>query len=710
MPAADLYYYYTEVMESTLTSELLQCAICLGELDNAYALPCLHSFCSPCLQGHISVSLKRVSKTLKLKRFPCPTCRVWINSPVRGVADFPKDFRVVKMKDALREWKRKGSHHRIVTCEMCEQDCDSPVEHYCADCQKHLCSQCIRDHDSTSVLSTHIVISLSSTQNGNQSKICSVHLNESIKYHCQTCSLGICVKCIRETHKIHQIVDLDYHSKLKKVEMRNCMDQLRTQNSLLVEVMFNLNSIEGHIRGQHEQIKLQIRKHSHRMINHVYREQNRLLSEADVHYQQRYEDINSRKEDCQKYIYHVTELQTRLESLLRVQDADTVVKNNTSLVKESQDTELVEKYSKELVDVPKCAHFMSNNVGKIGHIISRDQETAKPSCADLHQKYGRSDRIQTFEKDLKVTQKTKLIHDSKGIADTVLSYASDDNPVFPVARLLCQIGDRGSKLYQLSLPYGIAFTEDERLVVAENGTGRIQVYTKEGLFLRVVPLPTSCPRSLSLLRENKVVFTDENEKCLKILDIDTSQLFSVSAGHMEKTVSFPFGVASLSDGRFVVSDMIYETVSITTSTGITEKQLGEEDPSKTYDNPSYLATDAEDNIFISDSGNHKIKVYDKHGRFLFQFGNDGVKEGHLRYPKGIAVDKTGLIYVADAGNDRVVVFSRLGFFLTVLADKNYGVVRPTGLAYSPTGLLAVSMPDRHEVFVYQLENSIPRQL
>lgn len=95
--------------------------------------------------------------------------------------------------------------------------------------------------------------------------------------------------------------------------------------------------------------------------------------------------------------------------------------------------------------------------------------------------------------------------------------------------------------------------------------------------------------------------------------------------------------------------------------------------------------------------------------FLFQFGNDGVKEGQLRYPKGIAVDNNGLIYVADAGNDRVVVFSRLGFFLSVLVDRNYGIERPTGLAYSPTGLLAVSMPDKHEIFVYQLDNSIPSQ-
>lgn len=695
-------------MESPLTSELLQCAICLGELEDAFALPCLHSFCSQCLQGHISVSQKKVSKTLKLKRFPCPTCRVWINSPGSGVLDFTKDFRVVKLKDALKEWKKKGSSEKILTCGLCEKDFSNPLDHYCADCQKYLCSMCCTYHNSHSVLSNHIMFPVSSGQGKNESIKCSVHLDEQMKYHCETCSLGICVKCIMDEHGNHKVINHQYGSNPQKVEMRNSMSQLQTQLSLLNEVMFNLTSIEGHIRSQHEQTKLQIRKHSNKMINHVYQEQSRLLKETDVDYQQKYDDLSRRKENCKGFIHHLTNLQSKLESLLRVPDINTVLDNFQSLLKDTQDTETVEIYTQELVDFPKCAQYMSSNVGKLGHIIYGDQTTFKPTCTDLHKRYGHSDEIsgRIYEYRVKGRQDMKLFH---GRTSPIANHPVDHKPSYPVAKLLCHIGGKGTKQYQLSLPYGITFSADEKLVVAENGNGRIQMYTKEGVFLKMVPLPRCCPRSLSLLKDQKVVFTDENEKCLKIINLETFEISSITNRYTERTVSFPFGVASLCDGRFVISDMIYETVTLTSSTGVIEKQLGEEDPSNVYDNPSYLATDSEDNIFVSDSGNHKIKVYNKYGMFLFQFGNDGVKEGQLRYPKGIAVDNNGLIYVADAGNDRVVVFSRLGFFLSVLVDRKYGIERPTGLAYSPTGLLAVSMPDKHEIFVYQLDNSIPSQ-
>lgn len=479
-------------MESPLTSELLQCAICLGELEDAFALPCLHSFCSQCLQGHISVSQKKVSKTLKLKRFPCPTCRVWTNSPGSGVLDFTKDFRVVKLKDALKEWKKKGSSEKILTCGLCEKDFSDALDHYCADCQKYLCAQCCTYHNSHSVLSNHIMFHVLSGQGENESIKCTVHLDEQMKYHCETCSLGICVKCIMEEHGNHKVINVQYSSNPQKVEMRNSMSQLQTQLSLLNEVMFNLTSIEGHIRSQHEQTKLQIRKHSNKMINHVYQEQSRLLKETDVDYQQKYDDLSRRKENCKGFIHHLTNLQSKLESLLRVPDINTVLDNFQSLLKDTQDTETMEIYTKELVDIPKCAQYMSSNVGKLGHIIYGDQTTFKPTCIDLHKKYGHSDQItgRIYESRVKGRQDMKLFH---GRSSPIASHPVDHKPSYPVAKLLCHIGGKGTKQYQLSLPYGIAFSADEKLVVAENGNGRIQMYTKEGVFLKMVPLPRCCP-------------------------------------------------------------------------------------------------------------------------------------------------------------------------------------------------------------------------
>ncbi|XP_062592827.1 E3 ubiquitin-protein ligase TRIM71-like [Saccostrea cucullata] len=696
-------------MEPSLTSELLQCAICLGELENAHALPCLHSFCALCLQNHISTSQKKVSKSLRLKRFPCPTCRVWINSPGSGLCDFPRDFRVVKLKDALKEWKDKGNRRDDYTCGMCDEDFKDPVDNFCADCQKYLCTLCLAEHKTTSVLSNHVVFSVSTMLTEKEKSLCSIHSKEPISYHCETCNMGICVKCIMGEHKDHDVMDNDYSCNVKRIELRNCMSQLRSQLSLLNEVMFDLANTEGHVKSQHEQTKLQIRKHSHKVINYVYHEQSRLLNETDKDYQVKYDFLSQRRETCRMYINQFTKLQSRLESLLRVQDINTISEHFKSIVKDVQDIKIMEKYSKQLVEIPKCAQFVSNGVVQIGKILPGER-TTKLDCSDLHKKYSHLNQHRSTEHEI---HERRMKNDVKNLVSngTVnpLKCKTGAKQCLPTAKLLCQIGGNGSKDSLHGLPYGISFSSDGKLTVGENGHERIQVFSWDGQSLKVIPLPGCCPRSLCSLNDQVIVFTDENEKCLKKVNLETSVVSFITARYTENTVSFPFGVAALSDERFVISDMIYETVSITSSAGIKEKQLGEDDHSDGYDNPSYLATDSEDNIFIADSGHHKIKVYDKHGRFLFHFGDDGIKAGQLRYPKGIAVDKNGLIFVADAGNDRVVVFSRLGFFLTVLADRNSGIERPTGLAYSPSGLLAVSMPDRHEVFVYQLEDSTSNQ-
>jgi hypothetical protein len=631
---------------------------------------------------------------------------------VAGICDFPRDFRVVKLRDALKDWRDPRNNIGSLTCGMCDRDFDNPIENYCADCHKYLCTLCYNEHAITKVLSSHIMLKVSPDPAETENSKCTVHSNEPIKYECEICNMGICVKCIMGEHKDHDIVDIDYSCNIKRVELRKCMYQLKNHLSHLNEAMFNLTTIEGQVKSEHEKTKLQIRKHSHLVINNIYREQSRLLNETDLNYQQKYDELSKKRDNCRLYIHQFTNLQSRLESALRIQDSNTASDMYTSILMDIKGTEIIENYSKELVELPECVQFVSNKVGKIGHIIPRQRgvHTHMQNCSDLHQKYGNM-QVRLLEQSNHDRQADSGIKDTDGkvspLQSTIKSRKS--SPVVHVT-LLCKIGGNGQTASpQIGLPYGITFTEDDKLVVGENSNERIQIFTPAGTLLKVIPLPGCCPRSLCSLQDQSVVFTDENEKCLKKVELDTSHISSITTRYTESTVSFPFGVATLSDDKLVISDMIYETVTITSSTGVKEKQLGADGHDDIYDNPSYLATDYEDNIFIADSGHHKIKVYDKYGRFLFQFGDDVGREGQLRYPKGIAVDRNGRIFVADAGNDRVVIYSRLGFFLMVLADRNDGIERPTGLAYSPSGLLAVSMPDKHEVFIYKLHSSINHQ-
>ena len=168
-------------------------------------------------------------------------------------------------------------------------------------------------------------------------------------------------------------------------------------------------------------------------------------------------------------------------------------------------------------------------------------------------------------------------------------------------------------------------------------------------------------------------------------------------------VHFPYGIVALSDGNLVVSDMIYERLTIMKPSGETILQFGCHGyTNSTFDNPSYLATDGI-NIIVSDSGHHQVKVFDKTGKFLRKMGSFGSDNGELKYPKGIAVTRQGSIIVADSGNNRVVMFSTTGESSITLLDINDNIDRPIDVACSTCGLLAVAMPDRNKISVYKLD-------
>ncbi len=61
-------------------------------------------------------------------------------------------------------------------------------------------------------------------------------------------------------------------------------------------------------------------------------------------------------------------------------------------------------------------------------------------------------------------------------------------------------------------------------------------------------------------------------------------------------------------------------------------------------------------MYVVDYMRHTISVYDQNGQYLFEFGGLGWGEGWFQYPTDIAVDSEGRIFVADTFNDRIQVF------------------------------------------------------
>jgi DNA-binding beta-propeller fold protein YncE len=82
--------------------------------------------------------------------------------------------------------------------------------------------------------------------------------------------------------------------------------------------------------------------------------------------------------------------------------------------------------------------------------------------------------------------------------------------------------------------------------------------------------------------------------------------------------------------------------------------------------PQGVALDSEGNVYVTDTLNNRVEIFDADGNFISLFGKHGDGPGCFARPKGIAVDSDGHIWVADEMEDRLQVFNREGDLLTYI--------------------------------------------
>ncbi|BDG07413.1 NHL repeat-containing protein [Anaeromyxobacter paludicola] len=223
----------------------------------------------------------------------------------------------------------------------------------------------------------------------------------------------------------------------------------------------------------------------------------------------------------------------------------------------------------------------------------------------------------------------------------------------------------GDNSITLQQPMGLAISDDgKRIYVADyQGCSVVVADLEKKSLARFAPEdPFAFPFNVALDGEENVYVTEPTTRLVRVFNKAGKRLRAFG----DKDLVRPTGlvidrarkILYVADTAKVDSDLHRVLVYSLAGEKLREVGNGRGSDEGQFNFPSYLALDAQGNLYVGDTMNFRMQVFDAEGKFLRTYGQPGTGLGTFARIKGIDFDGFGNLYVADGEHSVVQIFNR----------------------------------------------------
>ena len=652
------------VSETVLELEQeVTCGICHDRYQEPKLLPCCHYYCKQCIQ---TLS----SRYQPNQPFPCPDCReptlLLGNDPDR----LPTAFFINRMKE-LHSRMEKAHGKLEAPCEMCFH---GKATAFCRQCVNFICDECVRSHQRLRVFAGHVVSTLEELKQGGVKELsvvdtpaqkCPDH-DEPLKIFCFGCKRLICRDCVIFDHR-------DHSSEFVKKAAPETRKKLAEHLSPLKNLLPDLSTAVNQVRATKQEIQAE-GKLVEKQVNAKFQELHDILEQCKARVLKRAHDIGERKMEkltvqekgldlsvgCVQSLVDFVErsLENASDEELITMQEQVVSRIDAEVVKRGKEADSADPVEKADFGVEV---FVSEDLNKLceNNVVVYEDTPVVSGEGIKSAEVDKSAKLSLFCPSTQ--QKPPVI---QATLESLVDQTSLQLEAVPVKKEVYSI----EYIPKVRGRHHLLISVDGRPITGSPFSVSVRIPPTR-LDKPVRKIQGIEPWFLTVNSLNEVIVSD-NDRDVVIMNKQGERLRNISK--TQHGFDYVSGVAVDKDDNIFVSDNGNHCVYKFNKNGELLERVGKRGSGPgEFNNPRGVAV-AGDCVFVCDCDNHRIQVLTRELQPVKQFGSRGSGDGHLYYPDSIAVDSEGMLYVSDYNNHRVQVFTGNGEFVYSFGKKGSG--------------------------------------